>query len=152
MDYSKFNRQLLVLAVLIVIVVFLVYTRSFEDDVPSCDGYITNVYLYLLLGLLITAFSVLFIAKRRYPITSTKSLLFFAIAIIALFALFMINPRNILLNHAVWLGFIISLSMGLYTIWRYSQYRGILTSSLIIVFVLVAGLTTIAYAKRDWAE
>ncbi len=142
----------MVLAVLIVIVVFFVYTRSFKDDLPSCDGYITNVYLYVLLGLLITAFSVLFIAKRRYPITSTKSLLFFAIAIVALFALFMINPRNVLLNHAIWIGFLISISMSLYTIWRYSEYRGTLTSTLIITFLLVAGLTIIAYAKPEWVK
>jgi len=152
MDYSKLNQQLLLLTILIVITVFFIYTRSFTNDIPSCNGYITNVYLYLLLGLLITAFSILFIAKRRYPITSTKSLLFFAIAIISLFTLFMVNPSNVLLNHAVWLAFILSFSISVYTIWRYSEYRGIFTNSLIITFLLTAGLTIVAYVKPDWIK
>ena len=152
MDYNKspnINRQLMVLAVLIVTVVFFVYTRSFVDDVPSCDGYVTNVYLYVLLGLLITAFSVLFIAKRKYPITSTKSLIAFTVAIIALFGMYMVNPRNVLLNHAIWIVFLLAMSVSLFVIWRYSTYRGTLTSTLIIVFLLVAGLTAIAYIKPD---
>jgi FtsH-binding integral membrane protein len=152
MDYSKINRQMMVLAVLIVTVVFFVYTRSFVDDVPNCDGYVTNVYLYVLLGLLITAFSVLFIAKRKYPITSTKSLLAFAVGIMALFSMYIINPRNVLLNHAVWIVFLLAMSVSLYVIWRYSTYSGTLTSTLIIVFLLVAGLTSIAYIKPDLVQ
>ncbi len=152
MDYSKINRQMMILAVLIVTVVFFVYTRSFVDDVPNCNGYVTNVYLYVLLGLLITAFSVLFIAKRKYPITSTKSLLAFAVAIMALFSMYVINPRNVLLNHAVWVVFLLAMSVSLYVVWRYSTYRGTLTSTLIIVFLLVAGLTAIAYVKPDWIK
>ncbi len=149
MDYNQINQQMTVLAILIVITVFFVYTRSFVNDVPSCDGYVTNVYLYVLLSLLVIAFSVLFIAKRRFPITSTKTLLFFAIAMISLFALFMIDPRNVLLNHAAWLAFIVSLSVSVYVIWRHSQYRGIFTSTVIIVLLLVAGLTTLARLRPD---
>ncbi len=152
MNYSNYNSQLIVLAILIVIVVFFGYTMSFKNDMPSCNDYITNVYLYVLLALLITAFSILFIAKRRYAVTSTKSLLFFAIAIISLFALFMIPPDQVLLNHLVWLAFIISLSVSLYVIWRYSRYRGTLTSTLAIVFLLVAGLTIIAHLRPEWVN
>lgn len=150
MDYSKINRQLMMLAVLIVTVVFFVYSRSFVDDVPSCDGYVTNVYLYVLLGLLISAFSVLFMAKRRFAITSTKSLLAFVVAIMAIFAMFAINPRNVLLNHAVWIVFLLAMSVSLYVIWRYSTLSGTLTSTLVIVFLMVAGLTMVAHAKPEW--
>ncbi len=152
MDYDKLNQQLMILAVLIVIVVFFVYTRSFTDDVPSCDGYITNVYLYVLLALLLTAFSVLFIAKRRYPITSTKTLLAFAVAMLSLFTIFMINPRNVLFNHAVWLIFIIAISVNAYTIWRFSEYRGVLTSTLCITLLLTAGLIAVAHTRPEWVQ
>lgn len=140
------------LAVLIVTVVGIAYSRSFENDVPSCDGYITNVYLYVLLGLLITAFSVLFIAKRRYAITSTKSLLAFAVAIMALFGLFTIDPRNVLLNHVVWLTFIIAVSVSLYVVWRYSTHRGTLTNTLIIVFLMVVGLVALVHIRPEWVK
>lgn len=149
---DNINRQLIILTVLILIVVFFAYRNSFVNDVPSCDGYITNVYLYVLLGLLITAFSVLFIAKRRYPITSTKSLLFFGLAIVALFAMYAINPRNVLLNHLAWLAFIVTISISVYSIWRYTEYRGTLTSTLVIVVLLVSAMTAIAFIKPDWVK
>ena len=139
----------MIIAILLFITVFFVYTRSFVNDVPSCDGYVTNVYLYVLLGLLIASFSVLFIAKRRFPITSTKTLLCFAISMISLFALFMTDPRNVILNHAVWLVFILSLSVSVYVIWRHSEYRGIFTSTVVITFLLVAGLTALAYLRPE---
>lgn len=152
MEYSNINRQLVSLSILIVSIVFIAYTRSFTDDVPSCGGYITNVYIYILLGLLITAFSVLFIAKRKYPITSTKSLLAFMVAIMALFGMYAVDPRNVLLNHALWLAFIVAISTSVYVIWRYSTYKGTLTSSLLIVLLLVAGLTVVAHVNPDWIQ
>lgn len=150
MDYNKINMQMTVLAILIVINVFFVYSRSFVDDVPNCDGYITNVYLYVSLGLLITAFTILFIAKRKYPITAAKSLIAFAIGLMALFTMYMINPRQALLNHLVWIVFLISIAVMLYVVWRYSSYRGTLTSTLVMVFLLVVGLTMVAHFKPEW--
>lgn len=149
MEYPNINRQLMVVAVLIVITTFFVYLRSFKDDVPSCDGYVTNVYLYVILGLLLTAFSVLFIAKRNYAITGTKSLLAFVVAITALFAMYSIDPRQALLNHLMWILFIIAISVSVYVVWRYSNLRGTLTSTLLITLVLVSGLTVLAHARPD---
>jgi FtsH-binding integral membrane protein len=148
----KTNVKLLFLALLILIVTFFVYQNSFDNDIPKCEGYITNVYLYVLLGLLITCFSILFINKRRFAITTTKSLLSFGFAIVALFAIYTIKPTNVLLNHAMWLLFIISISVPLYTIWKYSSYSGIVTSSLIMTLILVAGLSIIAYTKPEWIK
>jgi len=66
--------------------------------------------------------------------------------------MYAINPRHVLLNHAVWIVFLLAMSVSLYVIWRYSSYRGILVSTLIIVFLLVAGLTAIAYIKPEWIK
>lgn len=139
----------MILSVLILITTFLVYTRSFEDNVPSCGGYITNVYLYVALGLLLLAFSILYIAKRQVPITYTKSLLAFAVGLALLFALLMVKPEYVLLNHALWVGFIATLAVSLFTIWRYSEYRGVLNSTLIGTFMIVAALTAVAYIRPD---
>ena len=70
---ENINKKLTVISLLIIATIAILYTKSFKDDVPSCNGYITNVYLYIILGLLIAAFNVLFIAKRKYPITTTPS-------------------------------------------------------------------------------
>lgn len=144
-----YNQQLLVLTVLILIVLGILYTRSFNNDIPTCDGYVTNVYLYVLLGLLIVAFSIVFISKRRYAITNVKKLIAFIIAMFAMFSIFAIKPENILLNHAVWLVFVISMGVMMYSIWRYSEYRGILTSSMMSVAIIFGLLTTVSFIRPD---
>jgi FtsH-binding integral membrane protein len=148
----KTNVKLLIIALLIIIITFFVYQNSFENDVPKCQDYMTNVYLYVLLGLLITAFSILFINKRKLAITTTKSLLAFGFAIVAIFAMYMVSPTNVLLNHAIWLIFIISVSVPLYTIWKYSTYKGVVTSTLVITTLLVAGLSVIAHIRPEWIK
>lgn len=144
-----YNQQLLVLTVLLLIILGILYTRSFENDVPTCDGYVTNVYLYVLLGLLIVAFSLVFISKRKYAITNVKKLVAFIIAMVAMFSIFSIKPRNVLLNHLVWLVFVISMSVMMYSIWRYSEYRGVLTSSMMSVAVIFGLLTAISFMRPD---
>lgn len=143
------NKQMMIISLLIVTTVFFVYTRSFRNDVPTCNGYITNVYLYVLLALLLLAFSVLFIAKRRIPITNTKSLLAFIVAISVLFGIYMVRPESVLLNHLLWVIFILSLSVSMYVIWRYSTARGIFTSTLLITILLVAGLSLLAHLRPN---
>lgn len=146
MDY---NKQLITLSILICLLIFFIYIRSFENDVPQCKGYVLNVYLYVLLGLLITAFSVLFIAKRRYPITMVKSLLAFAVAALALFGLYSISPKQVLLNHVVWLVFLIAMSTFVYTIWRYTKYRGTLNTTIIATVLIFSLMTLIVFIKPD---
>jgi FtsH-binding integral membrane protein len=149
---NKINQQLLFLCLLILATVFVTYSNSFKDDIPDCDGYVVNVYLYLLLGLLITAFTVLFIAKRRYAITTTISLVAFLVAIAALFGLYAVDPRSTLLNHVIWLLFIIAIAVPVYSVWRYSEYTETLNSTLLITAILVAGLTAVAYFRPDWVN
>lgn len=152
MDY---NNKLIVLSTLILITLGVLYSRSFKNDVPSCDGYITNVYLYILLALLITSFSIIFIAKRRYAITNTKSLLAFAIGLFALFSMYSLHPSQVLLNHLLWFVFILAISVSLFSVWRYSQFTGTVTTTLIIITIMVTTLTLLSYftpnlVKLNW--
>lgn len=149
---ENINNKLTFLTIFILINVFILYSKSFYNDIPTCDNYVTNVYLYVLLGLLITAFTLLFITKRNYPITLTKSLIAFAVCFIALFSLFMIKPEQIYLNHFIWLIFIISIGVSLYSIWRYSIYSGTITNTLIILFIMLSSLTAIAHFKPEWIK
>lgn len=142
--------MLMLTAILLLVIIFVIYNRAFQDNVPNCDGYLANVFLYVLLGLLLLVFSVLFIAKRGYPITFTKGLIGFIIGIAALFALFMIDPRQVVLNHIVWVIFLAGLSLIVYNVWRYSVYRDTITSTLITVLILVVGLVGFAFLKPEW--
>jgi len=146
----KINQQMLLLLFLILIIIFLIYQRSFENEKPTCNNYISTIYLYVILGILITYFAVLFIAKRRFPITTTKSLLFFVIALGAIFAMYNVESNKVLINHFWWVIFIIAMSVLVYSVWRYSQYRGILVSSLVITVLWVFCLTMLVHIKPEW--
>lgn len=144
-----YDKQLSIVAVLMMIVLGILYMRSFNNDIPTCDGYVTNVYLYVLLGLLITAFTLLFISKRRYAITNVKKLIAFVIAMVAMFSIFAIKPQNVLLNHTVWLIFVIAMAVLMFSIWRYSEYRGTLTSTMISIAIIFSVLTTVSFMRPD---
>lgn len=146
MDY---NKKLIVLSTLILITLGVLYTRSFKNDVPTCDGYVTNVYLYILLALLLTSFSIIFIAKRRYAVTNTKSLLAFAVGLFALFSMYAVKPQQVLLNHLLWVLFIVAISVTLYSVWRYSQFTGTVSSTIIIITIMVAVLTALSYVAPN---
>jgi len=146
---NDINNQLIYLSILIVILVFFVYTRAFKNDVPTCNGYKTNVYLYIVLALLILAFCVLFIEKRRFAITQTKSLLAFIVSMFLIFLLYLINARNVIANHLIWILYIISISVSIYSFWKYSKNRGLLINTLIVTLLLVIILTTISLMFPD---
>jgi len=149
---NNVNKQLYILSLFIITTVFLLYKRSFVDDVPSCDNYITNVYLYILLGILILNFTVIFISKRNFAITNNKSLIFFIIAIFLIFLLHSTDPKDVFLNHFIWLLFILSLSINFYTILRYGKHKDTIVNTSIIVLVLFTCLTLIAHIKPEWVN
>jgi len=148
----EINKQLLYLSIIIICILYFLYKRAFLKEMPTCDGYIVNVYLYILLALLISAFILVFIDKRKYAITNNISLIFFIIATSVLFVFESINPDNILANHMVWLIFIISIATSLYSIRKYSQYKGIFTNVFIIIFILMSVITFIYYYKPTFIE
>lgn len=142
--------QLIITALLIILLVGIGYNSAFTNDMPTCNQYVTNVYFYILLAILIIIFGILFIDKRRIAVTTTRSLLSFAISLILLFILYSINPHNYILNHFVWLLFIITLSISMYGTLRYSRYTNVASNSAIIVTILFTILTIIAWIKPEW--
>jgi len=136
------NHFIILVSIFILALLFIGYRRAFSSqDVPTCDGYLLNVYLYVLFGLLVTVLVALVIAKKDLPVTTTKSLIAFAVALGFLIALRAVSARHVILNHIIWLGFLVSIAFVVYSVWRYSVYSGVLVTSLISVILLVTGLT-----------
>ena len=146
------NQQMLLLTVLILIVISIIYYRSYTNERPTCDNYTSTVYLYVILGMLITYFGVLFIAKRKYPITSTKRLLFLVVALGAIFAMFNVDSNKVLLNHFWWIVCWIGMSFLVCSVWKDSQFRGLLLSSLIITIVWVSLLVLFVHLMPDLVQ
>lgn len=134
---------------LILIVLALLYTRSFKNDMPTCDNYTTNVYLYVLLGLLLVAFTILFMEKTRTPVTMTKSIVALAVAILIIWFLMDTPAENIIATHSLWLGLMICLAVMFYSIYEYSQYRGTLIITAIVVFLLTTIMTLIVFLNPN---
>jgi FtsH-binding integral membrane protein len=63
--------------------------------------------------------------------------------------MFTIDPSQVLVNHLLWMTFIVSISVSMYTIWRYSQLRGTFNSALIMTLVIFSGLTFLTYSNPN---
>lgn len=143
------NMYTITIFCLILIVLALLYFRSFKNDMPTCDNYTTNVYLYVLLGLLFISFTILFMEKTKSPVTMTKSIVALAVAILLVWFLVDTPAENIVTTHALWLGLMICLAVMFYSIYEYSQYRGTLIVTGITVFLITAILTLLVYLRPE---
>ena len=150
MKLDSYNSKLALLSVILVITVFATFQLSFRNNIPTCNRYVINVYMYLFLALLLFAMTILVAGKLNIALTETKSLIFLAIAFVALFALSSVQPQQVVLNHIIWLVFIVSLAMSVYPSWRYSQHSGTITTTIITTTILVAILTAVVFWKPEW--
>lgn len=149
MFIDNINTQITSISIFLITCIYILYTNSFFNDIPTCNGYVTNVYIYILLGVILNILSVLFISKRNFPITGKKSIIAFIIGIIALISLQSIEPNNILLNHILWSIFIISISTCIYVSWRYTKYKNTINLSSKLVIFMILGLIFISIYKPE---
>lgn len=140
------NIKLTYLSIILLFIIYITYTKSFKNDIPVCDDYTLNVYLYIFLRLVLMLLLALFIIKRNYPITKSKSLLFLIISILSGIMLFITSPDNIVINHILLLSFVISLAVFLYAVYKYYliQYKKVVISviyvGLLILLMCILGL------------
>lgn len=107
------NQELLILIVTICIVVFSIFKFAFKGTTYSCENYVLSTYLYVLLGLIITAFTTMSLIKldnfRKYyykyywPIIIVLIILTIGASIIL-----HTHKYNFAISHLAWLFLCIS--------------------------------------------
>lgn len=106
------------------------------------NGCVTNTYLYIVLAILICTLTVLLIDKFKLMMTYTstyKYLALFAVTVIVLFMVMATN--NVVLQHILWLIFVILLGALFYPSFELSKNMGNLLKVVLTVIIIVLGLS-----------
>jgi FtsH-binding integral membrane protein len=154
---------------IIVLICILIGNYAFKNGLLTCDHYVFNTYLYIILAILL-CFMVVLINDQTGAFNSlliwmvqgniVRIIMFFiAILIIyfaLIYALFKVDPTNILASNAIW--FLIVFMLGFIlipTIWlgRLSDVVG-LAGILTIIITIIVGLAGYYYGDKiitfDW--
>ena len=114
----------------------------------TTDGYVMNVYLYIILAILVASLAV--VALDQYHIlsisnyTGMKSLAMVVVIFVVLIALMMIDKKNALLRNILWLVFIIGMGIITLPIYQLSNQKNIVWKAVLTVIIIVIGLTVYA--------
>ncbi len=150
---NKDPRQFYIYGFLIFILCILIFNFSFKNNIPTCNHYIMNVYLYLGLGItLVGLFSYLF---EYYNVEFNLYLmfLFFILTIVFIILLGVLyKNRNYLLNHLLWLGIIIGFAYTLYPMVSSPTYAPFINRTLMIVALIFLLMTIIVYVFPKFFE
>lgn len=154
---------------IIVLICILIGNYAFKNGLLTCDHYVFNTYLYIILAILL-CFMVVLINDQTGLFNSlliwmvqgniVRIIMFFiAILIIyfaLIYALFQVDPTNILASNAIWfllvfmLGFILIPTIWLGRLTDVVGLAGILT----IIITIIVGLAGYYYGDKiitfDW--
>lgn len=136
----------------------LIYRFAMKDNKPHCDNFVVNVYLYIalsfsLIGLFIHVINAFFYNRdtKLIPINQTflfRSMYIFILYLVISFgSLILLSMQDIfskegfLLNHALWIIFISTLSLSTFPFFKsieFSEYIGNAIYMTSVVFFLMS--------------
>lgn len=135
----------------LVVLLFLIAMNSFEKGKFTCNKYILNTYLYVILTFNIIA--ILCVSLEHHKIQFRFSLMqflgLFLISLGLLISLNFINPKYIAGKHLVWLGFILALGMIFYPMYNSFQEKSVVLSAILTTVMLTLFLSVVAFIKPE---
>jgi FtsH-binding integral membrane protein len=149
MDQSNQNTTLIGMIVLVVGVIITLFNTTKGQLTEK--GYVTNVYLYIILAILLV--SLMVVLLNRYNLinwdeTGTSAIIKIGVLLVvmfaALFTLLYVDHSRYVLRHILWLIFIICIGILLYPAFVISMQADVLWKSVLTVLVLMGVLTLIA--------
>ena len=94
------NSKLIAISVLILILMFVIYHSTHKNDELTCDKFIVNIYLYLILAIFIVNFVIILSEKRRL-LVSQKMMIIFSLLIIGYLIAYS-RVDNIWASYVLW--------------------------------------------------
>ena len=99
---------------ILALIIVKIYNTNFSGGKFTCNRYILNTYLYILISLVIISLQNIVMEQQNVPVEKVFSpmgigglILLFILALGLLYFLMSIDPKNVLLKHSVWLVFIL---------------------------------------------
>lgn len=151
------NRILLFNTILFccLIVSFFIYKKAYIKGKLTCNDFILNSYLYILLSLLLICNVVILVDKKNALRFYRQRGFFWFLLFTSLSFLLLtmsLDPRKTIFKHLAWLVWIITMGISMYPIYLRSKQNGVFFSSLAVTFAMVSILTSIAFYRPDMID
>ena len=129
-----------------IVVSFLIYKYAYVKGKLTCNNYILNSYLYILLAILIVSNMVIIVDKNYQSLHYFFNFwILLAFSLGALFLTLTIDPRSTVLKHGAWLLLMLFFGITAWPLYKRTKAANTFQSTLATTFSLVAFLTAIAF-------
>ena len=147
--------NLIVFTVVTLITIILAFIFSIDKlkGTFTCNKYILNTYLYIILTFLLLSLGIQLINKTKFMLTSP---IFFGTFLLLLGLIFFMNsikvntPTNMVIKHLLWLLFISCFALQLSVIFKNPNNKEVITRAFLTTGLIVTILTVIAFIKPEW--
>lgn len=151
------NVAITTLLGLLGLIIVGVYNTAFKKGFFTCQHYVLNTYLYILMALVIICLQVL--SFDLYNLDFTKYMggimyfvitLFFIIGILVL--TMSINPRLVLLKHLAWLVFLTTVAFLAYPSYLKSKENNTLRGVLLSLVAILVVFSVVVFIKPEFVS
>jgi len=135
-----------------VILMMVLRNKAYPAGKLTCNGYILNTYLYVILGITIITINVLLNDRYNFfpEISSWIGIIVLLIVIIAVTLLVInIDPQKTVLKHSIWLIYLFILSLIIYPMYLLSRSEGVLLNALLGTLGISVLITAAMYYNPD---
>jgi FtsH-binding integral membrane protein len=151
----KTNRSLLSIFIAVLVLILLLFSiafNSFKKGQFTCNKYIMNTYLYVILTFNIIALLCLVLEHNNisFLFSLWQFLGLFLIVMGILAFLIYLDPKYIVSKHLLWLLFIFGLGMIFYPMYNSFKDKNIVLSAALTTILLTLILSAIAFIKPEW--
>lgn len=141
-----------ILLFFIIFVSFSIYQTAYIKGKLTCNNYILNSYLYILLSLLIVSSVVIVLEKlnRNFLVGKVKFWILLFSSLAVLITTMNINPKSTVLKHSFWFLLMSIFGIVVFPIYMLTKKTNTLQTTLSTLFIMVSFLTGIAFYNPDY--
>ncbi len=163
--YGNTVFYLICTIIIAIIICIMISNFAFKNGMITCDNYILNTYLYIILAILLIFIIILLNDKTGcfnnlvYLIISSNKIISFAIIISILlalnYALFKTNPKNVIVSNIIWFLIMFMIGIILIPIIIIGNLNNvaIIAGVITILITIITGLISYYYShliNYDW--
>ena len=143
---------------ILALIIVKIYNTAFKGGKFTCNRYILNTYLYILLALVIISLQNITMERQDVPVESIFGvfrgwaglILLLVISIGLLMFLMSINPQRVILKHIVWLVFVLFLGVLAYPTYLQTIQENTVIVTLLTTICILVGFSVLAFIKPEW--
>ncbi len=138
-------------SLIFLVLCFSIANNSFKDGKHTCNKYLLNTYLYIVLtfNIIILLTLGLEYGNFEYRMNLLTLIGLFLVSIACIFFMHSIDPEKVVLKHSVWLVFVLILGLIFYPLYLTSD-KGVVASAMFTTLCITVFLSVLAYLRPEW--